>query len=556
MTLPAWTPETMEAARIVEAEASLHFFVRLMWSSVEPKRKFVDGWLLRAMCDHLEAVADGTIKRLIINVPPGSMKSLLTNVFFPAWIWGPKNRPESRFFTASYSASLTERDNERMRMLVSSPEFQTRWGHRFVAGDSKIKFSNNKTGWKIASSVEGTTTGERGDFVIIDDPNDIQKTESQITRERVRRWLNEVMPTRLNDPENSCIILIQQRTHQEDATGTMLEQARGGDEWVYFMVSMEYDPEWVCGATPIGWTDPRIEESEIAAREARYEARRSGMKEVDVAIIADQAGRGQLCWPERFSQIVVDSLKQRLGPYAWAGQMMQNPKPRGGAIIRDDWWKLYGRPDEDPTEVKLKFPAFSYLVASLDCALTEKKENDPSALVILGVWTNPNTGRMAVMVVQCWTDHLQINALVRRVADTCDKYRVDRLIIENKANGHSVQQELRRLFADAEWGVEMIDPHDVGANVFNKIARVNSVTHLFEEGMVWYPNTQWAKLLIEECSIFPRGSHDDRIDALVQGLRHLRDRGILFRRQEERSNEQSLASLARGQVINRPLYDS
>lgn len=547
-----WTAEQWEATRIVEAERSLHYFVRLMWGAVEPKRKFVDGWLLRAMCDHLEAVADGTIKRLIINVPPGSMKSLLTNVFFPAWLWGPKNRPETRFFTAAYTASLTERDNERMRMLVSAPEFQARWGRRFIPGDSKIKFSNNKTGWKIASSVEGTTTGERGDFVIIDDPNDIQKTESPITRERVRRWLNEVMPTRLNDPENSAIILIQQRTHTEDATGTMLDEARGGDEWTYFMVPMEYDPEWVCGETAIGWTDPRIEEAEQAQAEAMATGRRMGLRGNELADRVYAAGRGQLCWPERFPQVVVDSLKMRLGDYAWSGQMMQRPTPRGGAIIKSEWWKLYGRADEDPIAARMRFPAFAYTIAALDCALTDKTENDPSALVVFGVWTVPQTGQQAVMMIYAWQDRLQINPLVKRVAATCDKYHVDALLIENKANGHSVEQEIRRMYQQAEWSVQFTDPSRQG----EKVARAHAITHLFEEGLIWYPNTDWAEMVIEQCSVFPRAAHDDLVDCVTAGLRHLRERGILYRRQEARWHEESIANLARAQIVPRPIYEA
>jgi predicted phage terminase large subunit-like protein len=439
-----------------------------------------------------------------------------------------------------------------MRMLVNSPEYQSRWGHLFTVGDSKIKFANNKTGWKLASSVEGVGTGERGDFVIIDDPNDIQKTESAVVRERVRRWLNEVLPTRTNDPEKSAIILIQQRTHKEDATGTMLEQARGGDEWVYFMVSMEYDPEWTCGETPIGWVDPRIAEAQQAKRDAARDARRMGLKDVDVAEIADQAGRGQLCWPERFPQEVVDSLKMRLGSYAWSGQMMQNPVPRGGAIFKEEWFKLYGSPGVDPVEAKMLFPAFSHVAAFLDCALTDKNENDPSALVVLGTWTVPQTGRMAVMIINAWQDRLRINPLVKRVADTCDKYHVDVLVIENKANGHSVEQELRRLYADSEWSVQFSDPTRLG----EKVARAHSVTHLCEDGMVWYPNTDWAQMVLEQLCSFPKAAHDDLVDCMTAGLRYLRDRGILYRRQEQRQQEQALSSLDRGQVIPKPLYDS
>jgi predicted phage terminase large subunit-like protein len=525
LSAPAWTAESLEAARILEAEASLHFFVRLMWPVLEPATPFTDGWWPRAWCDHLEAIEDGRITRLLGNCPPGACKSLMTSVFFPAWCWGPRHKPWMRFLTAAYSQTLTERDNDRMRLLIQSNEYQSRWGHVFKAGDSKINFQNDKTGFKLASSVGGTITGLRADCVILDDVNNINESESKTVRENTNRWIAEVLPTRLNNMETSSIVMIQQRTHEEDATGFLLRPERGGDKWTYVMVPMLYSHDWTCGETSIGWRDPRTVE-------------------------------GELFWPARFSAKVVADLREEMTEYAFAGQLQQHPEPRGGALIKRDWWKLYGRADEDPTAVQLKFPQFSYLVASLDCALTDKSENDPSALVVLGVWEVPQTGRMAVMVVQCWAERHQLNPLVRRVAQTCDKYRVDRLIIENKANGHSVQQELRRLFADAEWSVEMLDPRDVGTNVWNKVARVNSVTPLFEEGMIWHPNTAWAQDLLDECAIFPRGSHDDRVDALVQGIRHLRDRGILYRRQEQRQQEQALSSLARGQVIPRPLYES
>jgi predicted phage terminase large subunit-like protein len=832
-----WTAEHFENARIVEGERSLHFFVRLMWPVLEPAAKFADGWWPRAWCEHLEAVTDGDITRLIGNCPPGSTKSLLTNVFWPAWVWGPRNRPWMRFLTAAYSQTLTERDNDRMRVLIQSPEYQRRWGRRFKAGDSKINFQNDKTGWKLATSVGGTVTGLRGDVFICfaaeqsvwtehgslpigqmvndrwqgrvasfneatggiewkpvvgwhrnpgaaivrlefasglvvkcttdhrlwlgpgkwkaasdipvgsvartfdwgeivcslapdaalldsvnlrsanvvnlgemgslegggidragnisgdlgvsmvgttpeigdmregavtsgvidvlgastiaevgqasvisdavamsdflangarsnerlgnflvnpevycstvsadikarvtlpvirgadedfllsqgvvaandgpcvaldtavigdgivgvsndgkpaldrlvsithegfapvtycitvadnhsmlvgqettfivaancDDPNNVNESESKTVRENTNRWLAEVMPTRLNHPERSAIVVIQQRTHQEDATGFLLRKDRGGDKWTYVMVPMSYDPEWTCGETAIGWSDPRTR-------------------------------RGELFWPERFSPSAVEDLKAEMTEYAWAGQMQQNPKPRGGAIIKDEWWKLYGKPDEDPTAARLRFPAFSYVVASLDCALTDKDENDPSALVVLGIWTVPQTGQQAVMVIYCWTGRLQINDLVKEVAKICDKYHIDTLIIENKANGHSVQQEIRRMYQQAEWSVQFFDPTRIG----DKVARAHSVTHLFEEGMIWRPNTEWAELLIEECSIFPRGSHDDRVDAIVAGLRHLREHGLLFRRQEARWHEESIAQLARSQIVPRPIYD-
>lgn len=516
-----WTPEEFEAYRVERAEASLHYFVKLMWPVLEPATPFADGWWPKAWCEHLEAVTDGEITRIIANVPPGSCKSLITSVFYPAWVWGPKRRPWTRFLAAAYSQTLTERDNDRMRVLIQSPEYQQRWGHVFKAGDSKINFQNNKTGWKLATSVGGTVTGLRGDVFLLDDPNNINESESRVVRENTNRWLAETMPTRLNNPEKSAIIVIQQRTHEEDATGFLLRSDRGGDKWTYIMIPMTYDPDWVCGETAIGWSDPR-----------QYP--------------------GELFWPNRFTPNAVRDLKAEMTDYAWASQMQQHPEPRGGAIIKRDWWKLYGKPDEDPTEVKLRFPAFTYTVASLDCALTDKDENDPSALVVLGIWTVPQTGQMAVMMIHAWQDRLQINPLVKRVAATCDKYHVNTLIIENKANGHSVQQEIRRMYQQAEWSVQFFDPTRIG----DKVARAHSVTHLFEEGLIWRPNTEWAEMVIDQAAVFPRGSHDDLVDATVAGLRHLREHGLLYRRQEARWHEESIAQLARAQIVPRPIYEA
>jgi predicted phage terminase large subunit-like protein len=509
----------VESLAIARAEKSLHYFLRLMWPVLEPSTPFADGWWPRAWCRHLEAVVNGDINRIVANCPPGSTKSLISNVFFPAWVWGPRNKPSIRFLTAAYSQTLTERDNGRMGVLISSPEYQRYWGHIFKANDSKVKLANNKTGWKVASSVGGTITGERGDIFLIDDPNNIADSESKVIRETTNRWLSEVMPTRLNDLEKSAIVVIQQRTHQEDATGFLLDPTRGGDRWCYVMVPMEYDPDWTCGETQIGWKDPRTV-------------------------------KGDLFWPERFSAVAVKNLKETLTEYAWSSQMQQHPEPRGGAIIKRDWWKLYGKEGEDPTTVRLKFPPFDYLVASLDCALTDKIENDPSACVVLGIWTVPQTGQQAVMLVNVWAEHLQLNPLVKRVAATCEKYHVHTLLIENKANGHSVQQEIVRNYQRADWNTQLVDPTNAGG----KVARTQSITHLFEEGLIWHPNTTWAQDCIDEAAIFPRGRHDDRVDALVQGIRHLRERGILYRKQEKRWQDDDLAQMTRSQVAPKPLY--
>ena len=154
------------------APGGLKRFILYMWPLVEPSRPLIEGWPLDAICDHLEAVTRGYIRRLLINVCPGFMKSLCANCFWPAWEWGPMGMPANRFITASYSQDLTIRDNVRFRAIITSPEYGALYGHVF--GPSKeqfnlVKVANDRTGWKLATSVGGVGTGERADRFVIDD---------------------------------------------------------------------------------------------------------------------------------------------------------------------------------------------------------------------------------------------------------------------------------------------------------------------------------------------------------------------------------------------------
>jgi hypothetical protein len=161
-------------------------FIRYFWHVLEPpKRDLVEGWPLEAICLHLEAITFNGINRLLINVPPGFMKSLLTDVFWPAWEWGPMNMPHTRYVAFSYSEGITTRDNNKMTRLVTSRAYRDLWGDRFdmiKLGETKIE--NDQTGFKLATSVGGRGTGERGDRVILDDPHNVTKVESQTEREK------------------------------------------------------------------------------------------------------------------------------------------------------------------------------------------------------------------------------------------------------------------------------------------------------------------------------------------------------------------------------------
>lgn len=520
-------------------EASLLDFADYVWPVVEPAIPFIKGWVIEAIAEHLEAVEAGEIRRLLINVPPGFTKSLLTDVFFPAWLWGPRNKPHLRFLCAAYSEHLTVRDNMRCRSIIVSDRYQRLWKERFsVSTDqfTKIKFANDKTGWKLATSVGGIGTGERADIVIVDDPNNPMEMESEPVRNTTKMWFTEILPDRLNNQQTSAIIVIQQRTHDDDVSGIAISREMG---YTHLMIPMEHDTSRHC-TTEIGWEDPRVED-------------------------------GELAWPERFPIGTVEELQRDKGDYAYSAQYQQSPAPRGGGIIKDAYWQLWNRND---------FPPLEFIIASLDTAYTEKQENDASALTVWGVFrerpeidmgtealwmprdtpqiVRNNIGNPKIMLLWAWQGHLQFNDLVNKVIETCipkwipgsvgPSFPVDKLLIEAKASGISVGQELHRLFsATGRIAIDLIDPKKYG----DKVARVHAIEHLFSNGLVHAPDVSWADMVIDQCSRFPKGSRDDLVDSTSMALRYLRDAGFALRREEYSiEDEPSL----RYNNINSPLY--
>jgi predicted phage terminase large subunit-like protein len=483
---PDWALRELDR---VEGEASLLGFVRRAWHVIEPSQAFIEGKVIGAICEHLEAVSRGEILRLLINVPPGFSKSLLTGVFWPAWEWGPQNRPATRFLGTSYSQEYAIRDSGRMRNLVSSEWYQAIWGDRVqLVTEGVRKFETSRRGWREAVPFS-RLTGGRGDRVIIDDPLSVDQANSQAEREHAKLLFLEALPTRLNDPERSAIVVIMQRLHEEDTSGVILSKDLGYD---HLMLPMEYDSGRHC-VTSIGFEDWRTQD-------------------------------GELLFPERFPRWTVDRDKATMTPYAIAGQFQQSPEPRGGGIFKRDWWKIWDpEPDQNGRQT---FPNCDYVVASLDPAYTTKEENDYSALTVWGRFRHED-GLPKLILMGAWQARLGLNDLVTKVGASCRKFSVDRLLIESKASGISVAQEMRRLYANDPWGVELIDPK--GAD---KTARAYAVQHLFSDGMIYAPDKDWADMVQNEMASFPRGAHDDLTDSVTQALRHLRSIGLAMREAE------------------------
>jgi len=531
-------------------------FIRYFWHVLEPVDPFVDGWPLECLCAHLEAITgseivniDGEEKplnRLVANVPPGFMKSLCVQVFWKAWEWGPMGLPHLRYVSFSYSPTLTERDNAKFRDLICSEAYREMWGHVFnVVGDGKIMVTNDKTGSSLASSFGSVGTGIRGHRVILDDPHALKGTaESPEARLNVTTWVREAMQNRLNDLRRDAIVIIMQRLYEDDACGEIRKHLP--KDYCHLVIPMEYESGRHFSHY-LGWNDgqdPR-----------QYD--------------------GELAWEDRYPANVLESYKAN--SYLWAGQYQQRPSPRGGGLFKEDWWQYY----EVPLSGVYDFiPIFT--LASVDTAFKEKQHNDYSALVVISAYDHPKTGNRCLMMVDAWKKRLPLHgervqrhpdederAYLRRCAPkwgltewvnfTCSKRKVDRLLIEDSARGHDVAAELKRLYANSSWGTRLVPARG------DKWSRAHSVVDIFTDEMVYAPGgwvcsmhgkthckqcgpdlkawvwRDWAQDVIVDMGLFPKGQHDDVVDAVVMALRHLRDTNIAIRREERALEEEDLA---------------
>lgn len=535
---------------------SLYSFVQSAWSWVDPS-PFVGGWHIEALCQHLEGITRGVLHDTIFNVPPRTSKSSIVSVCWPAWIWAQaysaKHRlagPQVQILSSSYAQNLSRRDAVKARRLIQSPWYQKNWGDRFkLTGDQneKLRYENNKGGYRLATSVDGQNTGEGGDIIIIDDPNSAKELSEQVLATTIE-WWNEVMSSRLNDPTTGAYVIIMQRLHALDLTGHRLRQmeeaiaAGDEDDVTHVCLPMRFEERRRC-TTRLGWSDPREVEGEL------------------------------LC-PKRLPEREVRKLERKMGPTIAAGQLQQRPEQKGGNIIKEAYWQLWDKRaailNGIETQPRLKFPFFSRKIASLDTSYTEDTENDYSALTVWGTWHGKSrddefmaagtrldragrrldaddefargggwgdqrAGIDQVMLTYAWQERCEIHRLVRAVGTLCARLKVDLLLIEDKAAGHSVAQELRRMFSVGRtWGIRLFNPRKYG----DKTNRGWAIQPLFAESMVWAPETKWAQEVIDCCKQYPRGEHDDYYDSTTQALLYLRKTGLIIRDDERQEVEQ------------------
>ena len=430
-------PTEDQSQRVTETpQPTLWEFVRQAWHVLEPAHPFVDNWHVGAICELLTAVTLGQIQNLLINIPPRHMKSLLVSVFWPCWEWGPRLRPDLRYINSSYASHLSIRDNVKSRTLIQSGWYQSQWGSVFRLRDDqnvKVKFENYQGGFRLASYVKGGT-GEGGDRLICDDPNNVTDVESDVIRATTNDWWDLQMYNRITNPSTSARVMIMQRTHQGDLSGHVIET--GG--WTICKLPTKFVASNRCTIVYADgtktWTDPRKKD-------------------------------GELLNPGLWDETAIELEERRLRTFGFSGQHQQEPVPKGGGQFQRRWFKVT---EEVPKD-------FVELTRFWDTAATEGG-GDWTAGVLMG---RRSTGDVWILDVK----HKQfssgkVDELIGQTAKGDGVITVVREEEEPGASGKTVTMaRARKLFGYNYKGIRATGSPDVRCEPFSA-ACVNAIFEL------------------------------------------------------------------------------
>ena len=450
--------------RAIEAEAckrSLATFVKRAWHVLEPGQPYIHGWHVDAICEHLQAISEGQLNRLLINIPPGTMKSTLVSVFWPAFEWGPLNKPHTRVIGASHEQGLAVRDTLKMRRLVESDWYQSLWPIQLRRDQNeKMYYENGSTGFRQACAVK-SMTGRRGDRVIWDDPHSVESAISDSDRATALRVFQETLPTRVVNPDSSAIVIVMQRLHENDVSGFILEGDYG---YEHLCLPMEYEAP-AAGekkkTTCIGFSDPRTEE-------------------------------GELLFPARFSAEVVERDKKLMGSYATAGQFQQRPAPRGGNLFA--WEKL---------EIVDGYPAFKKVIRYWDKAGTEDG-GAYTAGVLMGAGVDDYYYVLDVVREQMGATRRE--KVIRQTAEVDTSY-VTIWIEQEPGSGGKESAESTILTTLAGFSAHSERPTG------DKAVRAEPFAIQVEASRVRLLRGPWNKDYIAELKTFPASKYKDQVDA-------------------------------------------
>jgi len=443
-----------------KAQTNFMAFVQEMWPG------FINGAHHKVMAQKFEDIANGKLKRLIINMPPRHTKSEFGSYMLPAWFLG--RDPAKKIIQCSNTAELAVGFGRKVRNLVGSEQYAKIFPNVNLRSDSKAagRWSTNANGEYFAIGVGGTVTGKGADLLIIDDPHSEQEAAIASTNpevyDKVYEWYSSGPRQRLQP--GGAIIVIMTRWSKKDLTGRILKSAieKDGDEW----------------------------------------------ETIDFPAILPS---GKALWPQFWDIKELEVLKEELPVSKWNAQYQQQPTSEEGALIKREWWKVWD--NENP-------PQCTYLIQSWDTAFTKNERSDYSACTTWGVfYLNEDEMQPNVILLDAYKARLEFPELKEKAFNMYKEWTPDSFIVEAKASGLPLIGELRRM------GIPVSEFTPTRGN--DKIARLNSVTDLFASGKVWAPPRRWADEVIEEMASFPNSDHDDLVDSSTQALIRFRQGGFL-----------------------------
>ena len=456
-----------------KAEQSFLDFVQSMWPA------FIEGEHHKIMANAFERVANGELKRLIINMPPRHTKSEFASYLFPAWFLG--KYPEKKIIQTAHTAELAVGFGRKVRNLISNDDYQKVFKGVELSSDSKAagRWNTNKGGDYFAIGVGGAVTGKGADVLVIDDPHSEQEAAvgqyNADVYDKVYEWYTSGPRQRLQP--GGAIIIVMTRWSKRDLTGQIIKNS----------IQKEGAGEWEVIELP--------------------------------AILPS----GKALWPGFWKQEELESLKAELPVSKWNAQYQQNPTSEEGALIKREWWQEWDQS---------QMPECEAIIQSWDTAFLKTQRADYSACTTWGIFNWPDEDGQTIpnlILLDAFKEKLEFPDLKRAAYDKYWEWEPDQMIIEAKAAGSPLIFELRAM------GIPVTE--FTPSRGQDKIARVNAVTDLFASGVVWCPPTRWAEEVVEECASFPSGDHDDLVDSTTQALLRFRQGGWIRSTMDEWDEE-------------------
>jgi predicted phage terminase large subunit-like protein len=434
-------------------------FLEKVFNTLSPGQPFNPTWHLEAIAYRLERVRRGKIRRLIINMPPRSLKSVAGSVAFPAFVLG--HDPSRRIICISYSGDLAKKHANDFRAVLEAPWYRELFpGTRIGQKDSETEIELTVRGSRLATSVGGTLTGRGGDLIIIDDPLKPDDAYSEAKRNAANEWFKNTLLSRLDDKRTGAIIIVMQRVHMDDLTGFVTSQS---DEWEILDL-------------------PAIAEVEehIPISDTKTYFRRVG----------------EALSPEREPLSILENMKSQLGSDAFSAQYQQRPVPPGGAMIKRDWIERY---QELPPHRER-----SLILQSWDTASKGGPENDFS---VCTTWVISRAGRW--YLVDVWRKRVDYPELKTAVRNLASEHAANRVLVEDAGAGTALVQEL---LGEVDGIIGVIADG-------NKVTRMSIVSTKFASGLIYLPEgALWLADFEAELFAFPGSRHDDQCDSVSQAL--------------------------------------